>query len=82
MVITMSLNRSCRQAGETPSTPGSLTCIKVPSPEASRLLLQAGTSRVVTANTVPHATNAIDVTALLAEAVGQMIEEMAAHSPG
>jgi len=36
-------------------------------------LLAAGASRVVTANTIPHESNAIDVTALLADAVRRMI---------
>ncbi len=40
---------------------------------AYRSLLKAGASRVVTSNTIPHESNAIDVTDLLAHAVGNMI---------
>ncbi|HXV23178.1 MAG TPA: ribose-phosphate pyrophosphokinase [Alphaproteobacteria bacterium] len=41
--------------------------------DAYQELLQAGASRVVTSNTIPHQTNAIDVTKLLADAVRKMI---------
>jgi ribose-phosphate pyrophosphokinase len=37
--------------------------------DAYRELLAAGAARVVTCNTVPHETNAIDVTGLLADGV-------------
>lgn len=37
-------------------------------------LLKARASRVVTSNTIPHASNAIDVTGLLAEAVRIVVE--------
>jgi ribose-phosphate pyrophosphokinase len=36
-------------------------------------LLEAGASRIVTANTVPHETNALDVTDLLAGAIRDAI---------
>lgn len=38
-------------------------------------LLVAGAARIVTANTIPHESNAIDVTALLADAVRRMTDE-------
>lgn len=44
--------------------------------DAYRELLQAGASRVVTSNTIPHETNAIDVTTLLAEAVKEMLDSV------
>jgi ribose-phosphate pyrophosphokinase len=40
---------------------------------AHQELLEAGASRVVTANTVPHETNALDVTNLLADAIRDII---------
>ncbi|VVE27060.1 ribose-phosphate diphosphokinase [Pandoraea terrigena] len=39
-------------------------------------LIAAGASRVVTANTVPHASNAIDVTPALAEAVRDLLDTL------
>lgn len=50
--------------------------------DAYRELLDAGASRIATANTVPHETNAIDVTGLLADAVRKMIERVEARSDG
>lgn len=50
--------------------------------DAYRELSEAGASRIVTANTVPHETNAIDVTDLLADAVRKMIERVEARSDG
>ena len=41
-------------------------------------LLSAGASRVVTCNTIAHPTNAIDVTPLLAEALGRLSPAVAA----
>jgi ribose-phosphate pyrophosphokinase len=43
--------------------------------DAYRELMKAGASRIVTSNTVPHETNVIDVTNLIAEAVRKMIGE-------
>jgi ribose-phosphate pyrophosphokinase len=40
--------------------------------QAYQDLLTAGASRVVTTNTIPHESNAIDVTGLLADAVAGM----------
>ena len=39
-------------------------------------LVAAGASRVVTANTVPHASNAIDVTPALAEALRDLLDTL------
>lgn len=41
--------------------------------DARQALDEAGAGRIVTANTVAHETNAIDVTGILAEAVGEFI---------
>lgn len=52
------------------------TCIAVHglfAGDAYEALLQAGASRIVTSNSVAHATNAIDVTDLLADAVRTMV---------
>ena len=43
------------------------------SPDALAVLCEAGVRRVVTTNTVPHETNAIDVSALVAISVGQRL---------
>ena len=40
--------------------------------EADVLLTQAG-ARVVTSNSVPHPSNSIDLTALLADAINQIV---------
>lgn len=45
--------------------------------DAYRRILQAGATAITTCNTIPHATNAIDITALIAGAVRGMLERSA-----
>jgi ribose-phosphate pyrophosphokinase len=44
------------------------------APDAKALLTDAGAARVVTCNTVPDATNAIDVMPEMAAAIGKMLQ--------
>jgi ribose-phosphate pyrophosphokinase len=64
--------RKIREAGL-----GAPVCVGVHavfSPDAMDALREAGASRVVTTNTIPHATNQIDVGALVARAVESVSE--------
>ena len=54
------------------------TCIGVHgvfSPDALAALREAGAARVITTNTIPHQTNAIDVSALVARAISSIQKE-------
>jgi ribose-phosphate pyrophosphokinase len=47
--------------------------------DAYRSLWDAGAAQVVSCNTVPHESNAIDVTPLLADAIASLTERKGAH---
>lgn len=61
------------------------TCVGVHalfSPDAERDLRAAGAARIVTTNTVPHATNAIDIVPLLIPAIRERIADASQGGPG
>jgi ribose-phosphate pyrophosphokinase len=63
--------RCCRSGGL--AAPVCLAVHAVFAPGAHDALLAAGAGRIVTTNTIPHATNAIDVAGLLAGAVARLL---------
>jgi len=63
--------RRCRSRGF--AAPVCLAVHAVFAPGAQDALLAAGAARVVTTNTIPHASSAIDVAGLLAGAIGRLL---------